>query len=123
MSATRKRLNVLHVATINKPIMSEIGYGPIETVIYNIDKGLCILGHRSIVACSSDSAVTGQKYGTVLRSLGDYLREDTREGRTSVDQHLSWPWPGPREVTSTSSTCTNGSSTSVMAGSTLACRS
>lgn len=89
MSATRKRLNVLHVATINKPIMSDIGYGPIETVIYNIDKGLCTLGHRSIVACSSDSAVTGQKYGTVLRSLGDYLREDTREGRTSVDQHLA----------------------------------
>jgi hypothetical protein len=52
-----------------------MGYGPIETVIYNIDKGLSTLGHRSIVACSSDSAVTGEKYGTVPRSLGDYLRE------------------------------------------------
>jgi hypothetical protein len=62
MRATRKRLNVLHVATINKPITSHMGYGPIETVIYNIDKGLTALGHRSIVACSSDSAVTGQKY-------------------------------------------------------------
>lgn len=67
MGATRKRLNVLHVATINKPITSHMGYGPIETVIYNIDKGLSTLGHRSIVACSSDSAVTGQKYGTIPR--------------------------------------------------------
>jgi glycosyltransferase involved in cell wall biosynthesis len=89
MSETRKRLNVLHVATINKPIMSNMGYGPIETVIYNIDKGLSTLGHRSIVACSSDSAVAGQKYATVPRSLGDYLREDTREGRASVDRHLA----------------------------------
>src|SRR6516165_6125272 len=89
MRATRKRLNVLHVATINKPITSHMGYGPIETVIYNIDKGLTTLGHRSIVACSSDSAVTGQKYGTVPRSLGDYLREDTREGQASVDRHLA----------------------------------
>src|SRR6266550_1986255 len=89
MRATRKRFNVLHVATINKPITCHMGYGPIETVIYNIDKGLTALGHRSIVACSSDSAVTGQKYGTVPRSLGDYLREDTREGRARVDQHLA----------------------------------
>src|SRR6266446_5950880 len=89
MRATRKRLNVLHVATINKPITSHMGYGPIETVIYITDKGLTALGHRSIVACSSDSAVTGQKYGTVPRSLGDYLREDTREGRASVDRHLA----------------------------------
>ena len=66
-----------------------MGYGPIETVIYNIDKGLTALGHRSIVACSSDSAVTGEKYGTVPRSLGDYLCEDTREGRASVDRHLA----------------------------------
>src|SRR5258708_32536907 len=91
MRATRKRLNVLHVATINKPITSHMGYGPIETVIYNIDKGLTALGHRSIVACSSDSAVTGQKYGTVPRSLGDYIREDTRQGRASVDRHLANP--------------------------------
>ena len=89
MRTTRKRLNVLHVATINKPITPHMGYGPIETVIYNIDKGLSTLGHRSIVACSSDSAVTGEKYATVPRSLGDYLREDTREGRASVDRHLA----------------------------------
>jgi glycosyltransferase involved in cell wall biosynthesis len=66
-----------------------MGYGPIETVIYNIDKGLSTLGHRSIVACSSDSAVTGEKYATIPRSLGDYLREDTREGQASVDRHLA----------------------------------
>src|SRR3984893_11948176 len=89
MRATNKLMNVLHVATINKPITSQMGYGPIETDIYNIDKGLTALGHQSIVACSSDSAVAGQKYGTVPRSLGDYLREDTREGRASVDRHLA----------------------------------
>lgn len=89
MHAQSKRLNVLHVATINKPITSQIGYGPIETVIYNIDKGLSALGHRSIVACSSDSTVTGEKYGTVPRSLGDYMRECTPEGQAIVDLHLS----------------------------------
>src|SRR5260370_22078289 len=89
MRVTRKGLNVLHVATINKPITPHMGYGPIETVIYNIDKGLTALGHRSIVACSSDSAVAGQKYGTVPRSLGDYLREDTREWPATGHPHLS----------------------------------
>lgn len=89
MNETRKPLNVLHVATINKPIMSDMGYSPIETVIYNIDKGLSTLGHRSIVACSSDSVVVGQKHATVPRSLGDYLREDTQAGRASVDRHLA----------------------------------
>lgn len=89
MHATKKRLNVLHVATINKPITSQIGYGPIEAVIYNIDKGLHALGHRSIVACSADSAVTGEQYDTVSHSLGDYWRAGTPEGRESVDLHLS----------------------------------
>ncbi|MGE0685061.1 MAG: glycosyltransferase [Candidatus Binatia bacterium] len=84
-----RRLNILHVATINKPITSQIGYGPIETVIYNIDKGLHALGHRSIVACSSDSTVTGEKYETVSRSHGDYWRGCTPEGQTQVDLHLS----------------------------------
>jgi hypothetical protein len=50
-----QRLTILHLATINKPITSQMGYGPIEIVIYNIDKGLHALGHRSIVACSEDS--------------------------------------------------------------------
>ena len=89
MYAKSKRLTILHVATINKPITSELGYGPIETVIYNIDKGLHALGHRSIVACSADSAVTGERYATVPQSLGDYSRECTAEGQTLVDLHLS----------------------------------
>lgn len=89
MHAKSKRLNILHVATINKPITSQIGYGPIETVIYNIDKGLHALGHRSIVACSSDSTVTGEKYETISRSLGDYWRGCTPEGQARVDLHLS----------------------------------
>lgn len=82
-------MTILHVATINKRITSRLGYGPIETVIYNIDKGLHALGHRSIVACSADSAVTGEHYATVPRSLGDYSRECTVEGQAHVDLHLS----------------------------------
>ena len=58
MPAASKRFTILHVATINKPITSQRGYGPIEAVIYNIDKGLHALGHRSIVACSAESTVT-----------------------------------------------------------------
>jgi glycosyltransferase involved in cell wall biosynthesis len=89
MHAESKRLNILHVATINKPITPNIGYGPIETVIYNIDKGLHALGHRSIVACSSDSTVTGEQCTTLARSLGDYWRARTPEGQARVDLHLS----------------------------------
>jgi glycosyltransferase involved in cell wall biosynthesis len=84
-----KRLNILHVATINKPIASQLGYGPIETVIYNLDKGLHARGHRSIVACSADSDVTGEHCATVSRSLGGYLRECTPEARAHVDLHLA----------------------------------
>ena len=51
-----RRLNILHVATINNPISSQLGYSPIETVIYNLDKGLHARGHRSIVACDTPSA-------------------------------------------------------------------
>lgn len=89
MHAKSKRLNILHVATVNKPIASQLGYGPIETVIYNIDKGLHDLGYRSIVACSSDSTVAGEQCETVSQSLGDYSREATSEGQAHVDLHLS----------------------------------
>ena len=61
-----EKLTVLHVATLNQPISPDLGYGPIETVIYNIDKGLHSLGHQSIVACSGDSIVAGEHYVTVL---------------------------------------------------------
>jgi glycosyltransferase involved in cell wall biosynthesis len=81
-------LTVLHVAPINKPITSDLGYGPIETVIYNIDKGLRLSGHRSIVACSADSSVAGEHFKTVERSLGDYCREKTSKQRTLVNRHL-----------------------------------
>jgi glycosyltransferase involved in cell wall biosynthesis len=87
--ARSKTLNILHVATINKPIESQIGYGPIETVIYNLDKGLVAHGHRSIVACSSDSSVVGEQHATVSRSLGGYLRERTLKAKSQVDLHLS----------------------------------
>jgi glycosyltransferase involved in cell wall biosynthesis len=87
--AKSKRLTILHVATINKPIASQLGYGPIETVIYNLDKGLHARGHRSIVACSADSTVVGERCATVSQSLGDYLRECTPKAESHVDRHLS----------------------------------
>lgn len=85
----RDRLTVLHVATINKPIGTDLGYGPIETIIENIHEGVQALGHRSIVACSADSRITGERYVTVPRSLGDYWVDDTAERRGVVNTHLS----------------------------------
>lgn len=87
--ARSKSLNILHVATINKPIASQQGYGPIETVIYNLDKGLHARGHRSIVACSADSAVAGEQCATVSKSLGGYMRECTPKAHAYVDLHLA----------------------------------
>ena len=84
-----RRLNILHVATINNPISSQLGYSPIETVIYNLDKGLDARGHHSIVACSADSRVAGERHATVSRSLGDYLRECTPKAQAHVDHHLA----------------------------------
>jgi glycosyltransferase involved in cell wall biosynthesis len=82
------KITVLQVATLNQPISSDLGYGPIETVIYNIDKGLYNLGHRSIVACSGDSKVTGEQFMTVKRSFSEYWGEDTPEKRRSMRLHL-----------------------------------
>lgn len=83
------KLTVLQVATIDKPITPTLGYSPIETVIQNIDSGLVSLGHKSIVACSNDSKVVGEKYTTVSRSLGGYFRENTPAQRKKVRTHLS----------------------------------
>ena len=84
-----EKLTVLQVATLNRPIRPDIGYSPIETVIYNIDKGLNSLGHRSIVACSGDSRVAGEHYVTVDQSIGDYCSDDTPERRKNINMHLS----------------------------------
>lgn len=83
------KLTVLHIATLNQPITPDIGYGPIETVIHNIDKGLHLLGHRSIVACSGDSRVAGEHYVTVAQSIGDYWSDDTPERRNTMKTHFS----------------------------------
>jgi glycosyltransferase involved in cell wall biosynthesis len=91
LTATKAKpstLTVLHVATINKPIRPDLGYGPIETIICSIDKWLQLSGHRSIVACSADSRVAGEQYITVERSLGDYSREKTSEQRKTIKRHL-----------------------------------
>ncbi len=79
IKAKHKKLTVLHVATICQPIKPGLGYSPIETIIYNIDKGVHSLGHRSIVACSGDSRVTGEHYVTVDQSIGDFWGKNTQE--------------------------------------------
>ncbi len=83
-----KRLTVLQIATLNQPIKPDVGYGPIETVIYNIDKGLRYLGHRSIVTCSGDSSVVGEQYSTIERSFRKYCSRDTLQQRQSMYMHL-----------------------------------
>ncbi len=87
--AIDRPLRILHVATLNKPITPHLGYGPIETVVGNIHKGLTALGHESIVACSADSIVAGRTHTTVARSLGGYCRADTPDGQATVARHLS----------------------------------
>ena len=84
-----EKLTVLQVSTLNQPIRPDLGYGPIETVIYNIDKGLHSLGHRSIVACSGDSRVSGEHYVTVDHSNGKYCSDDTPKQRKTTNMHLS----------------------------------
>jgi glycosyltransferase involved in cell wall biosynthesis len=88
MIKTRKKINVLHVATLNRPIRQDLGYGPIETVIYNIDKGLHKLGHRSIVACSGDSCVVGEQFTTIEKSFSEYWSKNTRVQRENMRRHL-----------------------------------
>ncbi len=89
INVKHEKLTVLHVATLNQPIRPDLGYGPIETVIYNIDKGLHSLGHRSIVACSGDSIVAGEHYVTVDQSIGDYWCVNTPERRQTTNMHFS----------------------------------
>ncbi len=80
---------MLHVGTLSQPIRSDLAYGPIETVIHNIDQGLHSLGHRSIVACSGDSRVAGEHFVTVDRCSGPYWSDDTPVRRASMNTHLS----------------------------------
>jgi glycosyltransferase involved in cell wall biosynthesis len=89
INVKHEKLTVLHVATLNQPIRPDVGYGPIETVIYNIDKGMHSLGHRSIVACSGDSRVFGEHHVTVDKSIGDYWSDHTPERRKTMNMHFS----------------------------------
>ena len=82
-------MNVLHVATLNRPIRQDLGYGPIETVVYNIDKGMHELGHRSIVACSGDSCVVGEQFTTIKKSFSHYWSNDTHVQRQHMCRHLA----------------------------------
>jgi len=82
-------MNVLNIATLNRPIGADLGYAPIETVIYNIDKGLHELGHHSIVACSGDSRVSGEKFQTIPKSFSEYHSSDTVAQREDMRKHLA----------------------------------
>jgi len=84
-----KQLTVLQVGTLNQPIRPDIGYGPIESIVHSIDKGLHAAGHRSIVACSGDSLVYGEHCVTVDRSFGSYWSDDTGEQRAATQAHYS----------------------------------
>ena len=84
-----RRLTVLHIGTLNKPIGTNLGYSPIETIIENVHRGLRSCGHRSIMACSADSRLLGERHVTVPQSLGDYACDDTVERRDLVRRHLS----------------------------------
>lgn len=88
MSKTKKKMSVLHIATLNRPIRQDLGYGPIETVIYNIDKGLHELGHRSIVACSGDSQVEGEQFTTIDKSFSEYWSKNTSAQQEDMRRHL-----------------------------------
>ena len=81
-------MNILQIATLNRPIRPDIGYGPIETVIYNLDKGLHDLGHHSIVACSGDSSVVGEQFITLDKSFSEYWSKDTHGQRKNMQKHL-----------------------------------
>jgi glycosyltransferase involved in cell wall biosynthesis len=85
----RKKISVLHIATLNRPIRQDLSYGPIETVIYNIDKGLHKMGHRSIVACAGDSHVVGEHYATIKKSFSEYWSKDTHLQRKNMKRHLA----------------------------------
>jgi len=81
-------MKVLHVATLNRPIRQDLGYGPIETVVYNLDKGLHELGCRSIVACSGDSHVVGEQFTTIEKSFSAYCTDHTLLKQEHMRQHL-----------------------------------
>jgi glycosyltransferase involved in cell wall biosynthesis len=89
INVKHEKLTVLHVGTLSQPIGPGLGYGPIETIIHNIDKGLYAFGHRSIVACSGDSSVFGEHHVTVDKSIGDYWSDNTPEKRKAIDMHFS----------------------------------
>lgn len=85
-------MKVLQVATLNRPVSGESGYAPIETVIYNIDKGLIALGYDSVVACSGDSRVVGEKYTTIPNSFSMYHSVDSYDQQLQSRRHLLKAW-------------------------------
>lgn len=58
-------------------------------MIHGIDKGLHNLGYRSIVACSADALVDGEKHETVPESLGAYCTSNTEAAQERIGRHLA----------------------------------
>jgi glycosyltransferase involved in cell wall biosynthesis len=81
-------MKILQIATLNRPIHQDLGYGPIETVIYDLDKGLTGLGHQSIVACSGDSDIVGEKFTTIEKGFAEYWSTNSRAQREFMDEHM-----------------------------------
>ncbi|PKL33737.1 MAG: hypothetical protein CVV45_06360 [Spirochaetae bacterium HGW-Spirochaetae-10] len=81
-------MNILQVATLNRPIGLQSRYSPIEAVIYNIDRGLSGLRHHSIVACPADSVVFGEHCITIAKAFTEYWSENKKEQRDEMKKHL-----------------------------------
>ncbi|CCQ72405.1 glycosyltransferase family 4 protein [Magnetospira sp. QH-2] len=86
---TDTSLKVLQIATLNRPIQQDLCYGPIENVIYNLDKGLSELGHRSIVACPGDSCIVGEKHTTIENGFAEYCSTKSRAKLEFMGRHMS----------------------------------
>ena len=86
---TGTSMKILQIATLNRPIQQDLGYGPIENVIYNLDKGLSELGHQSIIACPGDSCIVGEKYTTIERGFAEYCSTKTRAQQEFMGQHMA----------------------------------
>jgi glycosyltransferase involved in cell wall biosynthesis len=86
---TGTAMKILQIATLNRPIHQDLGYGPIETVIYNLDKGLTERGHQSIVACSGDSRIVGEKHTTIENGFAEYWSTNTHAQQEFMDRHVA----------------------------------
>jgi glycosyltransferase involved in cell wall biosynthesis len=80
-------LTILQMAPIDLAISSNLAYGPIERLVYFLDKFYSGNGHNSIVACSGDSEVVGEKYSTIDKPVGAHLDRHTEDYVRKFEEH------------------------------------